>query len=518
MSYLHSIILSENADRVETFAAGELAKYVCAITNQQISIVTNGQNIAEGTIYVGRLSNGFDEFTKHQISADLKELHDDGFVIRNIGDNLAIYGKTSRATLYGVYHYLNLLGVRWYFPGRENEFLPTQPQIEIVPLNIIESPDIGKRGVVIHPHNSALHEWIDFAPKVKINTIAMHSDLDIHKMPELFADRGLSLDLEQHLFGGEFCFTNPTEWERNKTLARDFVRQLPGCIRDFFLWQADVWLEQTEYAKKRNYNLSDSTLQFMNEMLSAIKEVRPDARLAFLAYLSTWERPKHVQPADGIFLEIAPIHRCFAHAITDPHCPINSPAAPNVQTARQLVGVKSVIEELLQVFNPGETQVLGYWLDASLFGRSRYKDLHGRVPQFGDVIKNDVNYYRSLGISAITTFAAGINKEYLERFTSPTIFQYANVLWDNQADLHATLVDFCEHFYGEKELAKVFQLSERLDPIDSMPQHWEAYREELSDAKERVQQILNGTTDETIRIRLERLRDEITFLRNWLQD
>ena len=79
-------------------------------------------------------------------------------------------------------------------------------------------------------------------------------------------------------------------------------------------------------------------------------------------------------------------------------------------------------------------------------------------------------------------------------------------------------MDFYEHFHGEKELAEVFYLSERLDSIDPMPKHWEAYREELSDAKERVQQILNGTTDEAIRIRLERLRDEIMFLRSWLQD
>ncbi|MEM2126220.1 MAG: alpha-glucuronidase family glycosyl hydrolase, partial [Candidatus Methanosuratincola sp.] len=55
------------------------------------------------------------------ILKELGELDNDGFIIRGIGEILLILGKTSRATLFGVYHYLQILGVRWYFPGEENE-------------------------------------------------------------------------------------------------------------------------------------------------------------------------------------------------------------------------------------------------------------------------------------------------------------------------------------------------------------------------------------------------------------
>jgi hypothetical protein len=305
--------------------------------------------------------------------------------------------------------------------------------------------------------------------------------------------------------------------EENKKRVKEYVQTLPECISDLFLWQADVWVKQADPDRERNYTISDSTLQFMNEMLSAIREVRPEARLAFLAYLGTFHRPKFVKPAEGIFLEIAPMHRCFAHAIADPNCPINSRKVSATEMTRQNMGVKSVIEALLEVFKPGEAQVLGYWLDASLFGRSRYKDMRGRVPQFGDIIKDDINYYRSLGISAITTFAVGIDKSYLSEFTSPTIFQYPALLWDSQADLQFQLEGFCDHFYGDKALANLFQLRERIDPIDPMPQYWREYSAELANKRSPVQEMLSETTDEKSRVRLQRLHDEIESVRKIME-
>ena len=197
-------------------------------------------------------------------------------------------------------------------------------------------------------------------------------------------------------------------------IIKDYVQTLPECINDFFLWQADVWIKQADRDRERNYTISDLTLQFMNEMLPAIREVIHEVRLAFLTYL-----------------------------------------------------------------------------------------------EFGEIIKDDINYYRNLGISTITTFAVGIDKSYLAEFTSPAIFQYASLLWDSQTDLQSQLEDFCEHFYDDKDLANIFQLCEQLEPIDPMPQSWQEYIDELGHARSRIQQILNAKTDENIRVRLQRLHNEI---------
>lgn len=515
MDTLVSIVYGNSADRVERFAAAELAKYVSAITNEYIPVIKEGGK--QGSIYVGQLPEHLDSAGKNQIAEAHRGLPNDGFVIKSINGNLAICGKTPLGTLYGVYHYLQALGVRWYFPGEDYEFLPQLSQIELEPIFAKESPDVTKRGIVIHFQNSALKDWVDFAPKVKLNTIALHSHEGIDEMIDLLADNGLSLDLEVHFFGAEYGSADSTDLAKNMDSARDYVSKLPDCINHFFLWQADGWLQQDDHDKKRGYTMSDSVLQFMNEILTTIKSVRPNSRLAFLAYAGTWQRPQFVEPVDGIFLEIAPIHRCFAHAISDLNCPINSRDVPETLAERRATGVQPVIEELLEVFPPHEAQVLGYWLDASLFGRGRYRGLRGRLPQFGEIIKDDINYYRNLGINAITTFAVGINREYLDFFTSPAIFQYAHLLWNSQADLQAEMVDFCGHIYGEKEMARVFQLREQFDPNDATRQYWEKYLEELASARALTRQVLNDTKDEKIQGRLKKLMDEIDFVDNWVR-
>jgi len=504
MNYLKSVVSSGGDDRVEKFAASELARYASLITNKEIA-VTEDENATQGSVYVGRLP-----------ANELKELHDDGFIIRNIGRNLVICGKTPRATLYGVYHYLQMLGVKWYFPGQDYEYVPRREAIELKPVDVKESPDIKKRGVVIHSGNSALADWIDFAPKVKLNTIAIHSHEGVDKVPEMMADRGLTMDLERHFFGAKYGSADPIELEENKRLVKDYVSNLPESITDFFLWQADGLLEQADYDKKRGYSISDSTQAFMNEILDAIRETRPSARLAFLAYASTWESPKNVKPKDGIFLEIAPIHRCFAHAIADENCPINGRRISVEPGEWRFSGIKPVIEDLLEVFDPAESQVLGYWLDASLFGRSRYRELRGRLPQFGEVIKDDINFYRNKGVSAITTFAVGLDREYFETFTSPTVFQYPALLWDSQIDLKPGLEDFCENFYGSKEMAAAFRTDEQIEPMEPMPEIWKAYISEPTDAGLLAQKVLNATDDDNIRKRLERLMNEFEFVKKWL--
>ena len=46
-----------------------------------------------------------------------------------------------------------------------------------------------------------------------------------------------------------------------------------------------------------------------------------------------------------------------------------------------------------------------------------------------------------------------------------------------------------------------------------MPQYWQEYINELEHARSRIQQILNAKTDEKIRVRLQRLHNEIDHVR-----
>lgn len=196
-------------------------------------------------------------------------------------------------------------------------------------------------------------------------------------------------------------------------------------------------------------------MTFINYMLPLIREHKPNAKLAFLAYGDTWKRPNKVKPLTGVFLELAPVHRCFSHAITDSNCQINQE------------NIFLVIEGFLESFNPKDAQVLGYWLDSSLFGRGRLRELQGRLPQFAHIIKEDFQYYLKKGIRAIKTFVVGLDREYFSRYISPTVFLYPMLLWNHQLDLELEIRNFCENYFGDASLSVLFDLRERLDPRDT---------------------------------------------------
>jgi hypothetical protein len=49
-----------------------------------------------------------------------------------------------------------------------------------------------------------------------------------------------------------------------------------------------------------------------------------------------------------------------------------------------------------------------------------------------------------------------------------------------------------------------------------MPQYWKEYSDELTRSHSQIQEALNATADEKIRVRLERLRNETDHVRCFL--
>jgi len=495
MADVINVLVRADASRIEKFAAEELAAYTGAMTDKRIKVVNGTSGSA---IYVGSLPDRIPSNERARMIDELNTLHRDGFIIRSMGNDLVIQGRTPRATLYGVYSYLQTQGVRWYFPGKENEFVPKRTEVNLRGIDIKESPDMNHRSVVIYFRGSAFEDWIEFAARAKLNAIHLHSDEGIHQMSDLLATRGLDFGLRRHFFGEKY----PPDVERDRTLLLDYIRGLPPQLNEFFLWQADAPLELRDTGR---LSLSDAVLMFTNEMLGAIRTIKPAARMSFLAYWSTWHAPRTVRPAEGVFLELAHIHQCFSHSIADPACPVNSEE------------VLPVIEELLQIFDPAESHVLGYWLDASLFGRGVYKALSGRLPWIGEFIRQDIKFYKSKGVPNISTFAVGLDREYFSRFASPSVFQYPALLWSVETDLESELVNFCENLYGDRSLIEVFKMGERIDPGDNSPDNWKSLVEHYSHAKLIVKEILQKASDDAYIHRLGRLIRELEHTGSWIQ-
>lgn len=501
MTDVKSILVAKDATRIERFAAEELAAYIQLITGKRLSISNEPCILTAASICVGCLP---DTIAPERIFSELSTLHNDGFIIKEIEGNIVIQGKTPRATLYGVYSYLQMLGVRWYFPGQENEFVPRKSEMFLKNIDIRESPDINHRSVVIYFHGSKLNDWIDFAAKSRLNAIHLHSDEGIDQISELMANRGLEFNIRRHFFGESYSLSAKSDLEKNKSFLLDYIGKLPEEINEFFLWPADVRLKLLDSSSE--WSLIDAVLMFTNEMSKAIRTVRPGARMSFLDYWSTWGKPEKVKPLDSVFLEIAPIHRCFSHSINDLECPVNSK------------DIRPVIEDLAEVFDMSTSHVLEYWLDASLFGRGKYKGLDGRLPQFGEIIKEDIKYYKSREITNISTFAVGLDKGYFSRYASPSVFQYPALLWNTDYDLKPEMMDFCENYYGDRSVCEIFQLREQIDPGDASSNGWKALREKLLSSELMIKEVIQGINNDIQIARLEKLLQEYKHVSDWMND
>ena len=214
--------------------------------------------------------------------------------------------------------------------------------------------------------------------------------------------------------------------------------------------------------------------------------------------------PKKIKPSDSVLLDIAHIHQCFSHAIADPSCPVNSKE------------VAETIDGLLEVFDPSETHVLGYWLDASLFGRGVYNDLSGRLPNTGSIIQQDLMYYKNKGVPNISTFAVNLTKEYFQRFASTDVFLYSALLWNVGIDVNAELANFCGNFYGSNDMFEIFKHTEQIDPRHNTPEQWQSLKKYLSSSEAITNDVIKNTSNDVYITRLKAFLNEIEHIRKWL--
>jgi hypothetical protein len=108
----------------------------------------------------------------------------------------------------------------------------------------------------------------------------------------------------------------------------------------------------------------------------------------------------------------------------------------------------------LRLFGPANSQVLGYWLDDTLFSRAHY----GKLPYNPDALQSDLAYFRALGIPAITTFGVITGRDYFLQHASPAVFLYPALLWRTQADTRAIMREYCGSYFGDEAAIRIYDL------------------------------------------------------------
>lgn len=140
----------------ESYAAQELRRYLRKILQVDPANETAFPVVAARDYRAGQaifLTNLSDAISNSRIGAAIEEhqlvkrlRREEAFALVRQGKDLLIIGYDRRGTLYGVYHLLEILGVRWYAPGKLGEVIQVSNRLNLPAGTIIEEPKFITRG------------------------------------------------------------------------------------------------------------------------------------------------------------------------------------------------------------------------------------------------------------------------------------------------------------------------------------------------------------------------------------
>lgn len=303
-------------------------------------------------------------------------------------------------------------------------------------------PAFLTRGVVLVPSDLSLGDWPERAKQAGLSTIALHHGISPReviraiesdegkKFLEECRRLGLQVEYELHamseLLPRDRFAKDPTLFRMNDRgertadanlcvhsrpaldliaeRATSLCKTLRPTTGRYFLWGDDgkPWCRCD---KCRGLSDSDQALILANYLWKVLKVEDEKARVAHLAYANTLAAPKEVRPAEGVFLEFAPINRRY-----------DVPYAKQIG-ASDRDGL-AMLDANLKVFPAETAQVLEYWLDVSR--ASKWKRPAVKLAWDKEVFLADVEAYVSRGIRHITSFAAWVDADYRKRFGDPT--------------------------------------------------------------------------------------------------
>ena len=358
----------------------------------------------------------------------------DGFMRAPDEHGLVVRGAGPRGLLYAVYDLLEALGCRWVAPGVAGTHYARHATVTLPNVAIADRPALAVRGLIIG-HDHFLDEaegWIIWAARNRLNTLFVHTT--IHEpalgacrlalwrarrrtLLPLLRERGLRVELGGHhlrdllprrLFRDEptlfrhdgtrrtpdhnLCVSNPRALARLCETGAAFFRAYPEA-EVYHLWPDDLraggWCHCPTCAA---LSPADQALTAANALAATLAGVRPDARVAYLAYHDTEGAAARVVPHPNLSLLFAPRTRSYAVGIA---APANATVAARLDAGAAAFGAT---DNQPRAQRPN-VAVFEYYLDGILFKSS--------PPPLASVIAADMAHYRAAGVGAVHVLLTG---------------------------------------------------------------------------------------------------------------
>ena len=289
----YTIVIPVDALPAEKEAAGILQRYVARISGATLPITTTATG---PTIYLGRIG-------------DLSPLKADGYLIKTEGLNLYIIGARGKATVYGVYGFLDhYLGCRKFDAGPAST--PSNKTIAI------------KEGLYDLQNPAFLYRESYYPESMDAEYLEWHH---LHQFVDLWGVWGHSYFKfvpPQAYFQTHpeyFAFTNgrrqPTQLclsnEAVFRLTIDYLKAQMAKHPDALYWSVSpnddngyCTCDSCRKADEEEGGPSGSLIRFVNRVAAAF----PDKIITTLAYGYTSRAPLHTRPADNVYVMFSSIY------------------------------------------------------------------------------------------------------------------------------------------------------------------------------------------------------------------
>ncbi len=417
--------------------------------------------------YIGDFSSlSADKYKEEKKWLERQENNDSYFVVFG-GQEILIDSKSDVGYLIASYTFFEILGFIFLYPGKNFEFfnddaIPESKIKDISKFSVRKAPLFKKRGVILNVNPRNLMNWIDFAPKIGLNTIAIdYLNKKVEEQAQKEASiRGLLFEVRIQSLGTDFCMHNHKSFETSELNMMKYLQHVPESQSAIYCHQNEGFHSKCSCTEVEKLTSFSNQLMHRMNMLLQHPLISPSKIFYYLATNSSWKIPK-VLPHPRLGLILMPMHRCVNHPVNSEICKFNKllvyPQMLKFIEMFRKDGIKRPIE------------VIDFWLDSDIFSKKEFSMLGlkiregtGRLPLSIKTIIKDVEFFSSLKIDAYMIYARNLDSYYFNHLFSPQINLLGKILW-SETELDSSLNNLTEFFFSEGNSKDLLSLNESLD-------------------------------------------------------
>jgi len=437
-----TIVLSQQAGLQEENAAKELLYYLERITGACFSIekAASAQAVPTPAIALGEaaLWLGLDE---------PRGLGEDGFVIRTLGDSLALFGGC-RGILYAAYELLERLGCRFFTPLCEK--VPTCENLELPDMDCRQVPVLEYR----YHNYKDFTDYPRFSVKRRINgPVPIGEDWGghlayawfVHTFERNILNPADVFDEHPEYFSmvngkrlrerTQLCLTNPdvlriTIEKVKKALADNPTCRLISVSQND--WANNCTCDSCRKIDEEEGSSAGSLIWFVNQVAEAIEKDFPDAIIDTLAYQYSRPAPRKIRPRHNVCVRLCSIEACFMHSFETCDDATRAVRRPDGTASRFITDLKDWAKVCDRLYIWDYTTCFAHY-------PMPFPNWNVLQPNMQAFVRNNVK-----GVFEQACGAAGGSTDLNEL----RAYLIAKLLWDPDCDLEAHMQDFLNTFYG----------------------------------------------------------------------